>query len=1110
MKKFLQLPFLLVAALLSSIPISAHDFEVDGIYYDIRSYAPNDACVTFRGELHENYNTYVGNVVIPPTVTYNGITYPVTEIDYYAFDNCPSLTSITIPNSIIVIDRDAFTACFGLTEVNISDLSAWCRILFGDHNSNPINYANKLKLNGIEINDLVIPNDVTEIKEYAFHNFEGLTSVTIPNSVTSIGSYAFRNCENLKRVINLSGLTLNLGSTDDGYVAYYADWLLNASNAYVDGDFAWTNVNNENTLIAYLGNDSELDLPSDFRGENYAIGDYIFANRSNLNKVTIPKSVSSIANNAFNGCDGLTEINYDAEDCNMNDSSIFKKCPNLKIVNIGNTVKTIPQRAFEGCIGLTSITIPNSVTSIGARAFEGCSVMTSVTIGNSVSSIGNSAFENCSSLVSITIPNSVTSIGENSFYDCSGLTSITIGKSVTKIGKKAFYGCSNLTEVNYNAENCALMGFQVPIFEGCSNLKVVNIGNSTKVVPDYAFYGCSSLTSLTIDDSVEDIGYQAFEACAGLTTITIPNSINSIDDGAFRNCTGLTKLNYNAENCTSMGSTVFYGCSKLEFINIGNSVKSIPDWAFNKCSRLTSITIPNSVTSIGYSAFYGCTGLTSVIIGNSVTSIGSSAFEDCSSLVSITIPNSVTSIGNYAFDGCTGLISVTIPDSVTEIGRDAFSDCVSLQRISIPTLVTSIKDGTFYNCSSLSEVIIPNSVTSIGLSAFRDCSSLTNIVLPNNISSIDRTAFFGCMGLISTTFATTPSSATFKPTTQTNYIPYFYYQDYYDGSESLKNLDPNTNYSYSYGLKINDTYCKIQSSSFTTLELTWANGRFDATSTSSARLIVETNCDATAGTGYEWRRIDAPDIIASSKVSCPVVDGMLVGTLRNLNPDVYYKFRPYYTSASGNTYYGDWVGFYTADANVYFEPEVRTYRDYSISQNSVKVKGYALEGTDVIISQGFEYWETGNSITPLSTEDRKIVTSTGIAMSATISDLEYDTTYKYRAFVTTAKGTVYGEEVEFTTGCGPTGIENIEIKSNELSVVLRENPVTNTAWIKAIGNACNVIQYTITSMSGSIVGAGNVALDGEWNAIELNCHSGIYLMTVSDGLQAKTLRLIVR
>ena len=830
MKKFLQLPFLLVAALLSSIPISAHDFEVDGIYYDIRSYAPNDACVTFRGELHENYNTYVGNVVIPPTVTYNGITYPVTEIGYYAFDNCPSLTSITIPNSIIVIDRDAFTACFGLTEVNISDLSAWCRILFGDHNSNPINYANKLKLNGIEINDLVIPNDVTEIKEYAFHNFEGLTSVTIPNSVTSIGSYAFRNCENLKRVINLSGLTLNLGSTDDGYVAYYADWLLNASNAYVDGDFAWTNVNNENTLIAYLGNDSELDLPSDFRGENYAIGDYIFANRSNLNKVTIPKSVSSIANNAFNGCDGLTEINYDAEDCNMNDSSIFKKCPNLKIVNIGNTVKTIPQRAFEGCIGLTSITIPNSVTSIG----------------------------------------------------------------------------------------------------------------------------------------------------------------------------------------------------------------------------------------------------------------------------------------NYAFDGCTGLISVTIPDSVTEIGRDAFSDCVSLQRISIPTLVTSIKDGTFYNCSSLSEVIIPNSVTSIGLSAFRDCSSLTNIVLPNNISSIDRTAFFGCMGLISTTFATTPSSATFKPTTQTNYIPYFYYQDYYDGSESLKNLDPNTNYSYSYGLKINDTYCKIQSSSFTTLELTWANGRFDATSTSSARLIVETNCDATAGTGYEWRRIDAPDIIASSKVSCPVVDGMLVGTLRNLNPDVYYKFRPYYTSASGNTYYGDWVGFYTADANVYFEPEVRTYRDYSISQNSVKVKGYALEGTDVIISQGFEYWETGNSITPLSTEDRKIVTSTGIAMSATISDLEYDTTYKYRAFVTTAKGTVYGEEVEFTTGCGPTGIENIEIKSNELSVVLRENPVTNTAWIKAIGNACNVIQYTITSMSGSIVGAGNVALDGEWNAIELNCHSGIYLMTVSDGLQAKTLRLIVR
>ena len=201
-----------------SLSALAHDFEVDGIYYNILDKTAKTVEVTFSGgSYYKVDDEYTGDVVIPNSVTYGSTTFSVTAIGSFAFDgctgltsaaipnsvtaigscafrSCSGLTSVTIPSSVTSIESCAFLFCDGLTDVNITDLSAWCKIDFYIDKSNPLSYANHLKLNGTEITNLVIPNDITEIKQSAFKGCSGLTSVTIPDSVTYIGDWAFSGC----------------------------------------------------------------------------------------------------------------------------------------------------------------------------------------------------------------------------------------------------------------------------------------------------------------------------------------------------------------------------------------------------------------------------------------------------------------------------------------------------------------------------------------------------------------------------------------------------------------------------------------------------------------------------------------------------------------------------------------------------------------------------------------------------------------------------------------------------------------------------------------------------------------------------------------------------
>ncbi len=543
------------------------------------------------------------------------------------------------------------------------------------------------------LTSVVIPNSVTSIGERAFYHCSGLTSVTIPNSVTSIGYGAFAYCDGLT--------SIDVASDNSNYCS-------------VDGVLF---NKDKTTLIQYPGGKQ---------------GAY-----------TIPNSVTSIGNDAFYYCTGLTSVTIPNSVTSIGDSA-FDHCTGLTSITIPNSVTSIGYGAFLYCTGLTSVTIPNSVTSIGEGAFAHCYGLTSVTIGNSVTSIGASAFYACSSLTSVTIPNSVTSIGTAAFYGVKNIVysgsatgspwgarlvngyvdgylvysdetkkylfacfytatgDIVIPNSVTSIGTEAFYNCSGLTSVTIPNSVTSIGDYA---FRGCSGLTSVTIPNSVTSIGNYAFYNCSGLTSVTIGNSVTSIGGHAFEGCTGLTSVTIPNSVTSIGSSAFSGCSGLTSVVWNAKNCSDFASnkTPFYDLrSQITSFTFSNEVEHIPAYLCNGMSNLTSVTIPNNVTSIGAAAFERCTGLTSVTIPNSVTSIGNDAFSYCSGLTAVTIPNSVTSIGNYAFNYCTGLTSVTIPNSVTSIGEGAFAYCYGLTSVTIeaetpPTLGNSVFTST-NNC----------------------------------------------------------------------------------------------------------------------------------------------------------------------------------------------------------------------------------------------------------------------------------------------------------------------------------------------------------------------------------------------------------------------------
>ena len=410
----------------------------------------------------------------------------ITSIGSRVFENCTSLTSITIPNSVTRIDSRAFSDCTSLTSITI-------------------------------------PNSVTRIDSRAFSDCTSLTSITIPDSVTRIGEFTFSGCESLKSITIPDGIE---------WICQHTFARCTSLTSVIIPDSV-TSI--DTSAFSDCTSLKSITIPDSVT----SIDSSAFKDCKSLTSIKIPDSVTSIESSTFENCTSLTSIAIPNSVTSI-ESSAFYGCKSLTSVTIPDSVTSIGDYTFDYCTSLASVTIPDSVTRIGEGAF-GSTSLTSITIPDGVTSIGDYTFASCTSLTSITIPDSVTSIGEGAFRDCTNLTSITIPDSVASIEKRAFRDCTNLTSITI-PDSIASIGEST--FENCTSLTSITIPNSVTSIGDYTFNNCKSLTIITIPDSVTSIGDYTFRNCTSLTSITIPDSVTSIGECAFMYCENLTIYGY--------------------------------------------------------------------------------------------------------------------------------------------------------------------------------------------------------------------------------------------------------------------------------------------------------------------------------------------------------------------------------------------------------------------------------------------------------------------------------------------------------------------------------------------------------------------------------------
>ena len=668
-----------------------------------------------------------------------------------------------------------------------------------------------------------------------------------------------------------------------------------------------------------------------------------------------------------------------------------------------------------------SLTLAPTVTKIANYAIS-CDNLKTINFSEGIIEIGNGAFAGCNALTSVELPNSLQTLGETAFSNCASLTHVKVGSGLTTMGLTPFQNCPDLTSIEVDPSNAK--------YDSRNNCNAI-IETATNAL----LTGCKSTV---IPQGVKSIEVWAFKNCVGLTSIEIPSSVKTL------------------------GSS-FIDCADLKTVKLNEGLERLWGSTFENCTGLESLEFPSTVTYIGGDCVKGAENLVTIILNPGIKEIKKRAFVSCG-IKSFVIPNTVETVEAEAFGWCKSLEELVVPASVktfdygavnnTKIPSSTNMSWKEVNQVSVTVAVEEEATAFFYKGERVdgTELKIGN----------LDPGSSINIK-HGELSYLDKDGQLKLIGgshgtstkkiepLITVKDGYSLSSAeiTFSHVEGDAYINLREYK--INGKSSQLVSDPAT-----ITLTDLDTETTIEYTLTVKMKPYTVTRKLDiplVLDTQSAKAISNTSalicCKTSLGedcmrAGFEWRRVDAPEIVESSKAPCAIINGEMLGALHNLSSNTYYQYRPYYQASSGNYYYGEWKGFGTADAYVYFEPIVRTSQASQVTETTALLAGSSVAGSDEIIKQGFEYGEyaSGSEVMAMDAEaatgNGTQIEVSGTNMQVTVENLEPGTDYWFRAFVTTASGTTYGDTLSFKTEGEKHGsVNEIETDGNMATEVAR-------------------------------------------------------------------------
>jgi len=848
----------------------------DTFYYVVN----DDGCVEIIGcvttsteltvptEIEGKVVNKIGDYGFSECTTINSITIPsnIKSIGKYAFNKCTGLINATIPTTVDSVGDYAFYYCTGLVNVTISE--------------GVESIGEGAFYNCTSLVEAVVPDTAVKVGSHAFYNCTSMTTATIGISADAIGDYTFYNCKKLDTIVigisvksigdyafyncALERVSVPQTVTTIGDYAFASNETLTRAtlrkNLLTIGEGAFQNCSAMATV----------SIPTSVT----EIGKAAFENCASITTITIPVGVTVINDLVFSGCEKLATVKLNGDVTSIGISA-FYKCAFAEIT-LPETVAVIDASAFMKCSNLTNITIPDATKKIGDSSFLDCVALANVSMPDDVTTVGNGVFFNNNDLTvdiryltgtvaagllekqgvcHVKLDEAITTIGDRAFAQCYALSDITYGTepattgdyrfstNVASIGAEAFVDdvlLKNLiipdslqtmgTDIIYNSivteYNCKDVTATIYYVNGSIAANILKAQDFTHIVVndnihtigDAAFANGDQLVTVSLPDTISNVGTGVFASSSGKLTATIRGVDGTIDASVYDGKMSGVQYLVVDENVDTIGSYAFANSSTikgvviedveligdyafnngsgLQYIEVGSadvvgkyafansstiriemdnistiddyavtncvllknvyidSVVNINDYAFFNCIAIDDITINEDLLNIGEHAFEECKLIPKVVLPDTVRSIGAYAFYNCNSMTYINIPDGVPAINDYTFFGCASLKEMLLPNSVITVGDWAFYGCVVVKNMTLGNQTKSIGEYAFYNCNQIIALEIPNTVTSIGDYAFRSCSAITELNIPDSVTELGDCVFYSCTGLEQVEFGT--------------------------------------------------------------------------------------------------------------------------------------------------------------------------------------------------------------------------------------------------------------------------------------------------------------------------------------------------------------------